>query len=89
MTVDVSVLAAVLAELCVIVAAIAAGVVWLRRWLRHQVVAPVQEIRSEVSQDNGFSMRDAVDRIERDLGKLAVRYDDHLRIGHAGGKAPP
>ncbi|HEV8569819.1 MAG TPA: hypothetical protein VGQ92_22490 [Actinoplanes sp.] len=92
MKVDVGVALGLLAQLSVVIVAIAAGVVWLRKWLRKQVAEPVASIQSEVQPNQGRSLRDVIDRTETKVGQvdgkiegLTTRYEDHLQAGHGGG----
>jgi len=92
MKVDLGLVLGLLAQLSVVIVAIAAGVVWLRKWLRKQVSDPVALIQSEVQPNQGLSLRDAIVRIEDTAGRtdrkidtLTTRYTDHLQTGHGGG----
>ncbi len=86
MTVDVGVALGLLAQLAVVIAALAAGVVWLRKWLRKQVAEPLHSVQLEVKPNHGASMRDSVDRTEVAVKELTRRFEDHLWVGH-GEKA--
>jgi hypothetical protein len=89
MTVDLDVVLQAAAQLAIVIGAIAAGVVWLRKWLRQQVSEPlgrmqtdVTSVQAEVSPNHGASMKDAVDRTERKLDAMVRRFEDHLLLGH-------
>jgi hypothetical protein len=62
----------------ILVAALAAGVTWLRRWLRAQVVKPLDAVHREIATNDGKSLADAVHRIESQVGVLTARFTDHL-----------
>jgi uncharacterized membrane protein len=92
MKVDVGVALGLLAQLSVVIVAIAGGVVWLRKWLRKQVAEPVASIQGEIQPNQGRSLRDVidrtetkVDRVEGKIETLTTRYEDHLQAGHGGG----
>jgi hypothetical protein len=82
MTIDVETVLRLLAEFAVVIGALAAGVVWLRKWLRKQVAEPLGRVEAEMTPNQGASMKDAVGRIEHKVETLGVRFDDHLTLGH-------
>jgi hypothetical protein len=60
-----------------------------KKWLRAQVVAPVQRVESQVHANAGGSLVDqltkvdeTVTHIDTKVDRLSVRFDDHLRLGH-------
>lgn len=53
-----------------ITAAVFAGLVWL--------IKAVQAIQHETKPNSGASMRDAIDRIERNLDRLSEKVDGHI-----------
>jgi hypothetical protein len=80
---------AIAAQLTIITAAMGAGLLWFKKWLRQQVSEPLGRVEMEVSPDHGMSMKDAVDRTERAVEELGRRFEDHLRTGHGGAAMAP
>jgi hypothetical protein len=81
---------------CVMLTAGYAALRGFKKWLRAQVVAPVQRVEnvskrveSQVHANAGFSLADqvtkvddTVNHIDTKVDRLSVRFDDHLRLGH-------
>lgn len=82
MTVDIQVLLAIITQFTVIVAAIVAGLAWLKKWLRQQVSEPLERVHNEVNPDHGRSLKDTTERIEVKVDNLTGRFDDHLVLDH-------
>jgi hypothetical protein len=80
---------AIAAQLTVIAAALGAGLLWFKRWLRQQVSEPLGRVEMEVSPNGGTSMYDAVGRTEVAVAALARRFEDHLHTGHGGAAVGP
>lgn len=51
------------------------------------VVWPIRNVAAQMKPNHGSSLRDAVDRIEKNLDNLNDRYDDlNSRLGHETGE---
>lgn len=78
---------------------------WVGQQIQEQVRGPLEQTASEVGRitaevhpNHGSSMRDAIDRTEKQVDRterevcvLAQRFDDHLlnHPGPTGGQRPP
>jgi hypothetical protein len=80
---------AIAAQLTVISAALGGALLWFKRWLRRQVSEPLGRVELEVSPNGGASLHDAVTRTERAVDVLGRRFEDHLRVAHAGAAVAP
>jgi hypothetical protein len=80
---------AIAAQLTIISAALGAGLLWFKKWLRKQVSEPLGRVETEVSPNGGTSMYDAVARTERAVDVLGRRFEDHLHTGHSGAAVAP
>lgn len=76
-----------LVNFSLLIGAVAAGMVWLKKWIRKQVAEPLSSVKNEVTHNHGASMKDVVTRTERKLDTLTKRFNDHLILGH--GYRPP
>lgn len=51
------------------------------------VVWPIRHVSAQMKPNHGSSLRDAVDRIEKNLDNLTARHDDLAsRLGHEVGE---
>jgi hypothetical protein len=57
----------------------------LKKWIIEQIRSPLHAVQAEVSNNGGGSMKDAVDRTERQMAVMAQRLDDH--INHHPGRS--
>jgi hypothetical protein len=80
---------AIAAQLTILSSAMAAGLLWFKRWLRRQVSEPLGRVETEVSPNGGSSMYDAVGRTERAVESLTRRFEDHLHTAHAAAAVAP
>lgn len=90
MIVDVETVAATATGAGVVAGAVAAAlrgfVRGFKKWIREEVIEPVNTVRAEVTTNGGSSTKDAVHRIESKIDQLNTRYEEHLRMGHGGAR---
>jgi len=62
-----------------------AGTLWLRRWIRAQVVNPLNTVHTEITPNDGKTIADAVRRVETKVDTIGQRLEDHLHY-HGWGQ---
>jgi Flp pilus assembly protein TadB len=54
----------------------------LKRWITEQIKQPLDKVHTEFRPNHGGSMKDALNRIERELQEQSVKLTDHLINDH-------
>lgn len=85
MTVDLEQVLGLAVQVSILIAAIAALVVWLKHWVQRQVADPVRALNEQVRPNGGNqdTTRHLVEQIQEGQAEIIDRLDRHDEVGQS------